>query len=188
MIVLKMASVGKLNPKTTVFVLVDVQDAFEPVIYQFDKVVENSNKLLKGAEILGVKVIATEQYPQGLGKTVKEIYLPEGVEPIPKVCFSCLGSKEFMTQLEKTKAKSVVLFGIEAHICLLKTALDALDKGFEVHMVEDAISSRTKENNRIGLERMRQAGAFIASTEMVLFQLMHEAGSDKFKEISKLVK
>lgn len=183
-----MASVGKLNLETTVFVLVDVQDAFKPVIYEFDRVVENSNKLLKGAEILGVKVIATEQYPKGLGKTVKEIYLPKGVEPIPKVCFSCLGSSEFMARLEKTKAKSVVLFGIEAHICLLKTALDALEKGFEVHVVEDAISSRTKKNNKIGLERMKQAGAFIASTEMVLFQLMEKAGSEEFKEISKLVK
>ena len=183
-----MASVGKLNLETTVFVLVDVQDAFKPVIYEFDRVVENSNKLLKGAEILGVKVIATEQYPKGLGKTVKAIYLPKGVEPIPKVCFSCLGSSEFMARLEKTKAKSVVLFGIEAHICLLKTALDALEKGFEVHVVEDAISSRTKKNNKIGLERMKQAGAFIASTEMVLFQLMEKAGSEEFKEISKLVK
>ena len=183
-----MASVGKLNPETTVFVLVDVQDAFKPVIYEFNRVVENSNKLLKAADILGVKVIATEQYPQGLGRTVKEIYLPKGVEPIPKVCFSCLGSSEFMARLEKTKAKSIVLFGIESHICILKTALDALEKGLEVHVVEDAVSSRTKESNRIGLERMRQAGAFIVSAEMVLFQLMGEAGSEEFKEISKLVK
>ena len=183
-----MSSLGKLDTKNTLFVLVDVQEAFKPVIHKFDKVVENSNKLLKGAEILGVPLIATEQYPKGLGKTVESIELPAETKPIEKNCFSCFESKEFAKAVEETGTKSLVVFGIEAHVCVLNTVLDALEKGIEVHVVEDAISSRTTENKRIAIERMRQSEAFIASTEMVLFQLMKDADSQKFKEISKLIK
>ncbi|MCB0511534.1 MAG: isochorismatase family protein, partial [Bacteroidetes bacterium] len=91
-------------------------------------------------------------------------------------------------QLEQLERKSLIICGVEAHICVLKTALDALKLGFEVHIVADAVSSRTLENKQIALDRLRQAGAFIVSTEMVLFQLIDEAGTEQFKSISKLIK
>jgi len=179
---------GLLDRNKTVFIMVDVQEKFLPVIRDIKKVIWNSNILIKAAEILGMPLIVTEQYPKGLGKTLQKIHLPKNLKVIEKVHFSCFGSKEFVKELEKMKIKSMVLFGIEAHVCILNTALDALKSGYEVHVVADAVSSRTPENKSLAIERMRQSGAFICSTEMVLFQLMEKAGTDEFRQISGLVK
>ena len=159
-----------------------------PVIYENGKVFDNVNRLLRGAEILGLETIVTEQYPKGLGNTCKEVQLPESPNIIEKVCFSCLASDPVNDQLKLTNRKSLILCGVEAHICVLKTALDALQAGYQVHVVADAVSSRTPENKQLALERMRQAGAFITSTEMILFMLLDKAGTDEFKGISKLIK
>jgi nicotinamidase-related amidase len=105
-----------------------------------------------------------------------------------KTEFSCLRNKEFLKKLKNLKVDTIVIFGIEAHVCVLQTALDAVENGYEVHVVADAVSSRTEENRSIGLERMRQAGAFIDSTEIVLFQLLEKAGTPEFREISMLIR
>lgn len=183
-----MAKAGILERKKTVFVMVDLQEAFRPVMKEFGGVARNAGILARGAQILGIPLIATEQYPKGLGKTAKEIELPQGIEVFEKKSFGCFGCKEFEKKLQALGAKSLVLFGMEAHVCVLETALEALEKGFEVHIVADAIASRNGKNKRIAIERMRQSGAFIDSTETVLFQLLKEAGSEEFKKISALVK
>ncbi|OWY23631.1 hydrolase [Sphingobacteriales bacterium UPWRP_1] len=172
----------------TALLLIDIQERLMPVIANRQQVIDNANKLLQGAQILNLPVIVTEQYPRGLGKTCSEIQLPPNQPVIEKTCFSCMLSDGVMQQLKRSGTKSVVLAGAEAHICVLKTALDALQNGFEVHVVADAVSSRTEQNRQLALERMRQSGAFIVSVEMILFQLMEEAGTDEFKQISKLIK
>lgn len=102
--------------------------------------------------------------------------------------FSCFGSEGFVDRMRNLHAESVVLFGVEAHVCMLKTALDAQERGLDVHVVADAMSSRTEENKNLAIERMRQSGIFIVSTEMVLFQLLEKAGTGEFKAISALIK
>lgn len=172
----------------TALLVIDVQERLMPVIHEHEKMFANVNKLLRGAEILDLETIITEQYPKGLGNTCKEIQLPENPVIIEKVCFSCMMSETVSEQLKLTNVKSLILCGAEAHICVLKTALDALKEGYEVHVVADAVSSRTPENKQLALERMRQAGAFITSIEMILFMLLDKAGTDEFKAISKLIK
>lgn len=172
----------------TAFVLVDIQEKFLPVIHNIQTVIDNANRLVRGASILKIPLIVTEQYPKGLGRTMDEIHLDEGQEIIEKISFDCFGCDGFVRKLEELTVGSLVIFGIEAHVCVLKTALEALARGYEAHVVADAVSSRTEENKILALERLRQSGVFVVSTEMVLFQLMDRAGTDEFKEISRLVK
>ena len=183
-----MAETGLLNRSKTAFLIIDVQERLMPVIDKKEQVFENVNRLIEGGKILNVPVIVTEQYPRGLGHTCEEVKLPEGQEVTEKVCFSCLLSDPVNEKLKAEGIEHVVLAGVEAHICVLKTALDALDNNFKVHVIGDAVSSRKEYNKNLALERMRQSGAFIASTEMILFQLMDEAGTDEFKQISKLIR
>jgi len=183
-----MDKLGIVNKKKTVFALVDIQDKFIPVIKDIDRVISNSNILVKASEILNIPLIVTEQYPKGLGHTSEKINLPDKKYLIEKVSFSCFGSDEFIKKIKELKVDSIVLFGIEAHVCILKTALDALKNNLDVYVVADAISSRTDENKSLAIERMRQSGVFIVSTEMIIFQLLDKAGTEEFKLISKLVK
>jgi nicotinamidase-related amidase len=179
---------GIIDKNKTAFILIDIQEKFIPAISGIDKVISNAKILTQSAGILNIPLIATEQYPKGLGKTVKEIELPANTCLIEKLHFSCFGNDEFRNKINELKVESLILFGIEAHVCLLKTALDALKQKLEVYLVADAVSSRTAENKSLALERMRQSGVFIVSTEMILFQLLEYSGTDEFKAISKLIK
>jgi nicotinamidase-related amidase len=183
-----MNHLGIPQRESTALLVIDVQERLMPVIHEQEKVFASVNKMLRGAEILNLETIITEQYPKGLGNTCKEVQLPENANIIEKVCFSCMLNETLSEQLKLTNVKSLVICGAEAHICVLKTTLDALKAGYEVHVVADAVSSRTPENKQLALERMRQAGAFIVSTEMILFLLLDKAGTDEFKAISKLIK
>ncbi len=176
---------GLLRPETSTLLVIDVQERLMPVISEAERVFSNVNRLLAGAKILGVETLITEQYPKGLGNTCKEVAL-DGQPVIQKMCFSCLLDEDIRTRIPASNA--IVMCGVEAHICVLKTALDALESGFTVHVVADAVSSRTPENHRLALERLRQSGAFIASTEMVLFQWLDFAGTDSFRAISRLIR
>ncbi|MFC1716064.1 hydrolase [Candidatus Poribacteria bacterium] len=179
---------GIIKRDETAFVLVDIQERFLPVIHNMEAVIDNANKLVSGASILKVPLIVTEQYPKGLGHTVDGIHLDEGQEIIEKISFDCFGCDDFVKKLEEMNVKSLVIFGVEAHVCVLKTALEAVARDYETHTIADAVSSRTAKNKALALERLRQSGVFIASTEMILFQLMDCAGTDEFKAISRLVK
>jgi nicotinamidase-related amidase len=183
-----MKDLGIIKRDKTAFVMIDIQDKFIPIIHEIDKVIKNSNILIKSAEILKIPLVTTEQYPQGLGKTNEKILLSKDNAPFEKIEFSCFGCKDFANKIKEVKVDTLVVFGIETHVCVVQTVLDALELGYKVHVVEDAISSRTLENKKIGVERMRQSGAFIVSTEMILFQLMKNAGVEGFREISNLVK
>ncbi|MBD3181127.1 isochorismatase family protein [Candidatus Poribacteria bacterium] len=181
-------SLGIIKKDKTAFIMIDIQERFLPVIHEIYDVIENSNRLVKGTSILDIPLLVTEQYPKGLGPTVNNIELDDNQKIIEKISFGCFGCIDFVDEINKINVDSLVIFGIESHVCVLKTSLEALDRGYEVHVIADATSSRTLDNKHIALERLRQSGAFIASTEMILFLLMEKSGSDEFKAISKLVK
>jgi len=183
-----MSETGILKKNKTAFIIIDVQERLMPVIFNNTEVFENVNRLIEGSKILNVPLLITEQYPKGLGHTCAEIKIPEGQEVIEKVCFSGLLSETVNEKLKSLGTEQIILAGVESHICVLKTALDALDSGLQVHVIADAVSSRKEYSKQIALERMRQAGAFISTTEMILFQLMDAAGTDEFKQISKLIR
>jgi nicotinamidase-related amidase len=179
----------RLTRAHTALAVVDVQERLLPAIHEKERVVQNTLRLIGGAGVLQVPVFATEQYRKGLGPTVPEVAAAiPGFAPIEKLAFSACGAPEFVAALKEKKVSDVVLCGIEAHVCVTQTCLDLLDAGFRVFAAADAISSRTPENCQLGLERMRTAGAAIVSTEMVLFELLEQAGTPAFKQILALVK
>ena len=141
------------------------------------------------APVKPVPVIATEQYRKGLGATVPEVAaaIPD-FAPMEKVAFSAHGAADFAAALEKNEISEPILCGMEAHVCVTQTCLDLLAQGFRVFVAADAVSSRTPDNYRYGIDRMRAAGAVIVSTEMVLFELLEQAGTDEFKQVLALVK
>jgi hypothetical protein len=179
-----------LRRERTGLVLVDVQEAFRPVIDRFDETVAACGLLAEGFGVLGLPVLVSEQYPKGLGATVEELAarLPGGTTPVPKLRFSAVGVDEFDAALEATGCRAWVVAGIEAHVCVNQTVLDLLDRGYEVHVAADATSSRAPGNKALALERLASAGAHVTSSEMALFELLEVAGSPEFKAISKLVR
>lgn len=170
-------------------VVVDIQDRLLPAVFEKERVLQNALRLVQGAGILQVPVFVTEQYRKGLGPTVPEVAAAiPGFAPLEKLAFSACGAAAFLPALKQQKVSQAILCGIEAHVCVSQTCLDLVDQGFRVFVVADAVSSRTPENYRIGLDRMRAAGAVIVSTEMVLFELLEQAGTPEFKQILALVK
>jgi nicotinamidase-related amidase len=175
----------KLDRDRAALVVVDVQEAFRPVVLDFEAVASQVARLIQGAQALDVPVVATEQYPKGLGKTVPEVaeHLV-GVEPIEKVCFSAAEADGF----DLGGREQALVCGIESHVCVSQTAHDLLDRGVEVHVARDAVSSRTAENRDVGLHKMERSGAVITSVETALFELVGAAGTDEFKAVQALVK
>jgi nicotinamidase-related amidase len=178
-----------LNVENTVLVVIDVQGNLAQLMHEKDLLFENVQKIIKGAQILAIPMVVTEQNPRGLGPTVPEIaYLLADIEPIDKMSFSCCGSARFMEELRATSRKQVLIAGIEAHVCVYQTTMELLHLGYEVQIVADAISSRVASNKEIALGKMSAGGAALTSTEMALFELLRTAESGKFKEILRIVK
>ena len=172
----------------TRLLIVDMQEKFVPVIDEFDRVLENCVKLLRGAKCLQVPVSATEQYPQGLGSTVPEI--AEFLEEVPeKLDFSCLNALEWVGATSASGDRTrVIVAGIETHVCIQQTVLDLLAHGFRVYLPVDAVSSRKPLDREIALQRMADSGAVLSTTESLLFELCQTADASEFKEISRLVR
>jgi nicotinamidase-related amidase len=172
-------------------IVVDIQEKLLPPIYEKDRLVKNSQLLIRLAGILKIPALVTTQYAQGLGNTVPAIasLVPE-TQAIDKQVFSCFGSDVFCSVLKRLPGNrnTVLLCGMESHICVTQTALGALNQGFIVHVASDAVSSRTEWNWKIGLERMRAAGAVISSTEMMVYELLRSSGSPAFKELLPYLK
>jgi len=175
-----------LNTDNALLVIIDMQERLLPVISEKEKIVENVLKLAKFARIIGLPVILTEQ--QNLGETTPEIRKELGdVQPIIKLEFNCFGSRAFAERIRRLGRNALIIAGIEAHICVAQTALHALSN-FTVHVVSDAVSSRSLHNREVALQRMRQNGVTITSAEMVIYELLGKAGTDTFREALKLVK
>ncbi len=170
-------------------VVVDVQERLLPAIFEKERLVQNVIRLIRGATVLGVPILATEQYRNGLGATVSQIASAiTDFAAMEKLAFSSCGAEKFLPAIKSRPIRDVILCGIEAHVCVSQTCLDLLDAGCRTFVVADAVASRTPENCRLGLERMRDAGAAIVSVEMVLFELLQTAGTPEFKQILALVK
>jgi len=172
----------------SVLVVVDVQEKLFPHIAGKENVVENIRRLIKFAETVKIPIVLTEQYPKGLGRTINEIRdLIPNITPIEKVEFDCFESSEFDDALQRLGAKTVILTGIEAHICINQTAIDGLRK-YRTCVVGDAVSSRKIDDKLAGLERMKQSGVTILSTEMFIYEILRKAGTKEFKEALELVR
>ena len=178
-----------LKPENTCLVLIDIQEKLLHVMNDSARVVKNTAVLIQIAKSLDIPILWCQQYPKALGPTVEELSsLLDGQTPIDKYSFSCQGNEQFQQRLDEIKPQTAILCGIESHVCVFQTALDLIQKGLYVHVIADAISSRTPENCQIGIDRMKSAGAVISSTEMLLFELLRTAKHAKFKELSKLIK
>ncbi|MFZ1011320.1 MAG: hydrolase [Candidatus Sulfotelmatobacter sp.] len=180
-----------LEAERCALLVVDIQEKLLPPIFQKDQLVRNSQLLIRAAGVMKIPAIVSTQYAKGLGKTVPEVasLLPE-TEAIDKNLFSCFGSDVFCTLLKRLPGNrnTLLLCGMESHICVMQTALAALREGYIVHVASDAVSSRTEWNWKIGLDRMRAAGAVISSTEMMIYELMRSSASEAFKEMLPYLK
>jgi nicotinamidase-related amidase len=180
-----------LESEHCALVVVDIQEKLLPPIWEKERLVSNSQMLIRLAGILNIPVLMTTQYAKGLGSTVPEIasLLPE-TAAIDKLMFSCFGSDVFCSSLKRLPGQrtTVLLCGMETHICVAQTALAALREGYLVHVASDAVSSRMQWNWQIGLDRMRAAGAVISSTEMMIYELLRSSGGSAFKEMLPYLK
>ena len=178
-----------LDRDATLLVVIDYQEKLLPKILGAEALTEQAVKLIRFARELEVPILCTEQYPKGLGHTVAPIAAAlEGIVPLEKTAFGCLGDAGFTEALEASGRKQLLLTGIEAHICVMQTALGALDEGYEVYIPRDAVGSRFALEYEAGLHRLEGAGAEIVTTEMALFELLREAGTPEFKKALPFLK
>ena len=178
-----------LTKEYAALVVIDIQGKLATLMHRRELVYKNVIRMIKGAGVLDVPVIWTEQLPDKLGDTIPEIKEAlEGIQPLVKKSFSCCGDNAFLKQLSSLGRKQILLTGIETHVCVYQTALDLLEAGYEVYLVRDAVSSRIEENYHLGVERIREAGAKLTSVEMSLFEMLKVAEGDQFKQIINIVK
>ncbi|MDD5711975.1 MAG: hydrolase [Smithellaceae bacterium] len=178
-----------LTAEETILVVVDVQGKLAQVMDDKASLFDNTRRLVQGVHALEIPIIVTEQIPEKLGPTIPEIaaVLP-GIRSISKASFSCYGEPAFRKALADLKRRSILIAGIETHVCVYQTVLDLLDAGYKVQVVADAVSSRSARHREIGLEKMREAGAPSTSVEMVLFELLRSADHPQAKKIFGIVK
>lgn len=178
-----------IKKQNAFFILVDVQGKLANLMFDREGLFKNLRILIQGLRELEIPIVWAEQYPEGLGETVPEVKeVLTGLSPISKRSFSVCGDPELMKQIKATGRKHAIVAGIESHVCVYQTVSDLLSRDFGTTIVADAVSSRTEENKKIGLQRMLSDGAQLASVEMLLFELLEHAEGDAFKKISKLVK
>ena len=179
----------KIISSDTIAVIVDMQDNLLPHMHEEGQLLGNTGKLIDGLKILDIPFLITQQYTRGLGNSHQKILrrFPD-MEYIEKISFSCCNEPQFIAELKRSGRKNVILFGIEAHVCVLQTCLDLLSYGYKAVVVSDCISSRNHHDKSVAIERMRQEGAIITTFESILFELTTVAGTDTFKKISKIVK
>jgi nicotinamidase-related amidase len=198
-------TLGRLCPSSTALLVCDIQERFRPLICGFPAVADAARRMVKGAQALQIPVLATEQYPAKLGATVGEVGLPEGAPVVAKTRFSMM-VPEVRQWLASAGAasgrpalgggangggdgiRSVMIVGIEAHVCVLQTALDLLAEGVEVHLITDGVSSQRAPDRAAGLARAAQSGAFLTTSESALFELCGDAAHPAFKAISAVAR
>lgn len=173
----------------SVALVVDIQERLLPHMHGYKELISNVLVLIEGLKILEVPLFVTEQYRKGLGETVVEIQeVIDEFNPMEKMAFSCCDDPHIIMKLNNAAKKNVILFGIEAHVCILQTVLDLLDDGYQPVIVGDCVSSRKLDDKEMALLRMRQEGAIVTSYESILFELARVSGTDTFRAISRLVK
>lgn len=172
-----------------VFVAVDFQTKLMPAMEDADTLEKTVLKLAQGIRVLGIPVLVTQQYTKGLGPTIDSLTQVLGdFEPVEKITFSAMAEERFVQALEQTQKKSVILAGIEAHICVEQTALELIEEGYSVYVIQDCIASRKESDNLCSQQRMAAAGAVITTYEAILYELLRGAKADGFKAVSAIVK
>ena len=186
---MKRVGAFQLERGTTALLVIDIQERLAAAMAEREKVVVNTGHLIAAAKLLGVPVVHTEQYPKGLGPTVPELRAAlEPAAPVEKLTFDCCGEPTFAPALDAAGRSTVIVCGMETHICVLQTVLGLLARGMTVHVAADAVCSRNAENARTALELLRDAGAVITCTETVMFQLLVRAGTPEFKAIQARIR
>ena len=188
-----MEQIDLLDSSRSAVVVIDLQGKLLEMTYRWELAVTATTRLLRLAEIFRRPVILTEQYPEGLGPTHPDLRtaydaLDTEKRYVAKVSFGCCGEPNLMDELQKIGRKQVIVTGMEAHVCVYQTVLGLLEDGCAVHLLRDAICSRTKDNFQAALANSAAAGAVVSTTEMALFQMLQEAGTPEFKAIAKLLK
>ncbi|MFT3738263.1 MAG: hydrolase [Breznakibacter sp.] len=179
----------RIQKEQALGLVIDIQERLFPVIHEKETLEKNVGILVEGLKALEIPIFVTEQYKKGLGDTIGSLKPVLGdYLHIEKLAFSCCDEPSFAEALELSKKRTVIIAGIESHICVLQTAIDLRERGFYPVVVEDCVSSRTADSKRIAMERLRQEGVVVTSYESVLFELCRFAGTDAFKAVSKLVK
>jgi nicotinamidase-related amidase len=178
-----------LNADESILLLIDIQGNLAQSMHDKQSLFKNLQILVKSARILELPIVWMEQIPEKLGHTVPAVAgLLRDRRPLTKTTFSCCGDRAIMAAIEACGRRQMLVTGIETHICVYQSTRDLLQRGFEVHVISDAVSSRVAGNKNIGLARMRQEGALISSVEMALFEMLREAAGDRFRQIVKLLK
>jgi len=174
----------------TVLLVIDVQEGYRSVLFEYERVASAVARVVQGAVTLGLPILVTEQYPKGIGHTVAEVakHFPAGTTPIQKMSMSCCGAAELMAALRKTGRHQVLIAGIETHACVNQTAHDLLATGYQVHVAYDATSSRRADEYRIGWEKIVKGGVIPATVESALLELVRTADGPDFKPIQRLIK
>ena len=179
----------RLKSSEAVLVIVDVQERLAKAMERREQVEAAIGVLIRTAKLHDIPIIMTQQYTKGLGPTVESLSAElDGVDPVEKIYFSCCGEEPFTRALDALSRRKVILTGMEAHVCVLQTALDLLDAGYTVHLPWDAVCSRFDGNRDAAMRFMERAGAVITSSETIAFQILEKAGTPEFKEISSLLK
>lgn len=178
-----------LNSEQALLLIIDVQESFRKVLPDLANLTRNISILIEASKILKLPVFLTEQYPQGLGKTVAEISACLGDHLyFEKDSFSCCGAERFGQALADTGRRQVLVCGIEAHVCVNQTVHDLLALGYAVHLAVDSISSRNPKNKEIGIDKMVRSGAIQSTVEMSLFEMLGKSGTESFKAVQRLIK
>jgi len=181
---------AKLSARSSLLLIIDLQEKLMPAIHEADSVVQACRLMIQSAQVLALPMILTEQYPTGLGSTVRpilDLLEPSGIQPISKVLFSSY-TPEVRAALETAAREQIVVIGIESHVCVQQTVLDLLTVDYRVWVCADAIGSRRPVDREMAIHRMRQAGAFVTTVESVIFELTRQAGTDVFKQVLKILK
>ena len=179
-----------LDRDAAVVVVVDVQEAYRHVLHEYERVARAVSVLVRGAVALGVPIVTTEQYPNGLGHTVAEVaeHLPHGTRPVEKLSLSCCGTPAFVAALAELSRRQVILAGIETHACVNQTAHDLLAAGYAVHVPRDTTSSRHADDAAIGWQKIIAAGAVPATVESALLEMLRTAEAPEFKTVQRIIK
>lgn len=178
-----------LEIKKCCLVVVDVQGKLASLMDNKESLFANIAVLIKAAKALDIPILWCQQNPKALGLTIPQLaQLMEDIDPVDKFSFSCYGDEKFLEKIKNLNVRDIILCGIESHICVYQTAMDLLDADYDVHLIADAVSSRTPANKAIAIQRLTTEGANLSSTEMTLFELLRTAKHTKFKELARLIK
>jgi nicotinamidase-related amidase len=175
--------------KDSLLLIIDFQVGMLRVINSWEKVIGKVNQLIQTANILGIPILLTEQYKKGLGETHPDV-LREIKSPLicQKEHFSACIEPDFLSAIHSFRRNKIIVAGMETHVCVLQTCLDLIKAGFQIHLVADAVASRTKENRNIAIDLLRQAGAVVSSAEIVIFQWAYRANTENFRKILPVIK